>query len=62
MDLDQRQRQHVSILLKDGANILLASFVVGQFAEKAIQWQLVLLGSAFYFSLAVISTNLQKGE
>jgi hypothetical protein len=51
MKFDPSQRIHLANKLMDSANIILASLVVGQFVERAIQWALVFVGLVFLFWL-----------
>jgi len=61
MRLSKDQRQHVADKGMDGANIILAALVVGQFVERSVPWPLVLAGLLFYGVIVVFTTWLRKG-
>ena len=56
------QRKHLADLLKDSANVILASLVIGQFVDRTISWLLIVLGGTLYVVLIIFTTRLQGGE
>ncbi len=61
MKLDRSQREHLADLLKDSANVVLASLVIAGFVDRTVGWLLTVAGLALYVGLVISTTRLQKG-
>jgi hypothetical protein len=60
--LNSPQRKHLADLLKDSANVVLASLVIGQFVERTVNVAFIILAGVTYLALVVYTTRLQGGE